>query len=139
MYLIRCTYLQGGMAMHSSILALENPTDREEPGGLHRPQGRTESDTTEATEGAQDACRNDTSEGLPGGPVVKNPAGNAGDTTPILARADPTCHRATKPVSDNSLSPRAQEPSFVREAQSPGAKTQSSLCSPQLEKALGQQ
>ena len=38
-------------------------------------------------------------EGFPGGTVVKNLPANAGDTGSALVREDPTCHRATKPVS----------------------------------------
>ena len=40
-------------------------------------------------------------EGFPGDPVVKNPPCNAGGTGQSLVHKDPTCHRATKPVSHN--------------------------------------
>ena len=45
---------RSAMATHSSILVWRIP-QTEEPGGLHSPQGRKESDTTEAT---QQACGN---------------------------------------------------------------------------------
>ena len=42
-----------------------------------------------------------TQSGFPGGPVVKNPPANAGDTVQSLAWEDPTCQGATKPVCHN--------------------------------------
>ena len=38
---------------------------------------------------------------FPGGTVVKNPPTNAGGTSSILVREDPTCRGATKPVHHN--------------------------------------
>ena len=37
--------------------------------------------------------------GFPGGSVVKNPPGNAGDVGSTLIREDPTCCKADKPMS----------------------------------------
>ena len=39
--------------------------------------------------------------GFPAGSVVKNLPGNTGDTGSTLIWEDPTCCRATKPVSQN--------------------------------------
>ena len=39
--------------------------------------------------------------GFAGGSVVKNPPANAGDTGLSPGPEDPTCYRATKPVSHN--------------------------------------
>ena len=39
---------------------------------------------------------------FPGGPVVKNPPANAGDTALILGPGGSASHGATKPVSHNS-------------------------------------
>lgn len=37
-----------------------------------------------------------------GGPVVKNPPCNAGDTgASLVGELDPTCHRATEPARHN--------------------------------------
>ena len=42
------------------------------------------------------------SKDFPGGPVVKNPSANAGDTgSPSLLQEDPTCRGATKPMHLN--------------------------------------
>ena len=38
---------------------------------------------------------------FPGGPVVKNPPANAGDTGSTLVWEDFTCSRATKPMHHN--------------------------------------
>ena len=40
-------------------------------------------------------------EGFPGGTVVENLPANAGDTVRALVWEDPTCHRATRPMSHN--------------------------------------
>ena len=37
--------------------------------------------------------------GFPGGLVVKNRPSNVGDQVQPLVQEDPTCHRATKPMS----------------------------------------
>ena len=41
---------------------------------------------------------NDTFQGIPGRPAVKNLPGNARDTGFVLVWKDPTCCRATEPV-----------------------------------------
>ena len=49
---------------------------------------------------------------FPGGPVVKNPPANAGDTqVPSLVWADSSCLRETKPVCHNSWAPVPWNPS----------------------------
>ena len=80
-----------------------------------------------------------------GGPVVKNPPTNAGDTGLISGRGNPTGLRATEPVATaseptcgNYWSPCNQSLcSITREAamRSPRMATKSSPCSLQLEKA----
>ena len=64
-------------------------------------------------------------EGFPGGPAVKNPPANAGNTGSILVWEDPTCHGTTKLINHNygSLCSRAQELQQLKDH------TPESLCS----------
>ena len=81
---------------------------------------------------AQIFLKNKVRKDFPGGPVLKNLPSNAGDTVWPLAREDPTCRGATKPMSCNywSLSSRArarqqEKPLWIR---SPRTSEESSLC-----------